>query len=605
MRELLQQGWMRSFLLVLFGALILAFVLLFGPQSSGFAPGTARWLAKVDGEPILNVSIDAAYDRYRQRFGSQERLDEAAFAELQRSLVVNDALVHLLGREARDLGLAVSYDEVRCYIVNWHRGFVVDGERICASYPDSYADLYRNYDLPFYQDAEGNFSTSYERDVRVYFGMSVEDYEQMKEGELLAMRYLDLVATGIDVSPSQVRAVYNRRATTVDLEFVRLDPAAAATAEVTPDEVSAYLAENAAAVRAAYEADVASYEEPRQVRIRRMYFRKPAEDDPGFAAALANYQSVVARVTTGGEDFETVAREVAELDRDRESGGDMGMRTAESLSADLYAATEGLAVGATAEIEQSFAWNLIKLEEELPARTRPFEEVQNTIAEAQLLEARRATAREALMVRAARVLALAATTENLAAAAEAEAAERSAALTAEAQAAAVDGAEVSAVTVTPLPVATTGPFARERANPFAAQLGPEYAGIVLPPPPADEVPSIGTSRDLVRIAFGLTADAPLHDEVLDVGENAFIVRLNAREDAATEVPAESYTQIYNELRGALAEQLVGASQSRIRLLADQPGSYAPYLQQLLDAAIDDGRIELRPGAFEVDPVEQI
>jgi len=93
--------------------------------------------------------------------------------------------------------------------------------------------------------------------------------------------------------------------------------------------------------------------------------------------------------------------------------------------------------------------------------------------------------------------------------------------------------------------------------------------------------------------------------VLDVGDNAFIVRLNAREDAATEVPADSYTQIYNELRGALAEQLVGASQSRIRLLADQPGSYAPYLQQLLDAAIDDGRIELRPGAFEVDPVEQI
>lgn len=594
---------MRSLLLVLFGALILAFVLLFGPQASGFAPGTARWIAKVDGEKILNTSVDAAYQRYRQRYGSQA-LDDAAFVELQRNLVINDSLVRLLSAEARELGLAVSEVEVQCYIYNWHRGAMVDGERICAPFPESYADLYRNYDLPFYQDVEGNFSTSYERDVRVYFGMAVDAYTELKTSELLAMRYLDLVARGIDVAPEQVQSAWERRNTTVDLEYIRLDGASVATGTVSDEELASWRLENDATVRAEYDANVADYEEARQVRIRRIYFRKPNEEDPTFADAEANFRAAVERVTTNGEDFEAVAREVAELDRDRESGGDMGLRTSESLSADLYEATEGLSVGDVVEVEQTFAWNVIKLEEEVPARTRSFDEVADDIAREMMMEARREEALAGLTTRAERVLELAATADSLAAAAEAEAAEQNPTAGSD-----EDGDEPSdeeeaeaTPTIAALAVSTTGAFARERANDFAAQLGPEYSGLVLPPPPADTVPGIGASRELVRIAFSLTEDAPLHGEILEVGEERYLVRLAAREDAG-ELGADDFTSIYSQLRGQLAEQIVGASQARIRLLADQPGTYSPYLQQLLDAAIDDGRIELRPGAFEVAPAE--
>lgn len=608
MREFLQQGWVRSILLVLLGVIILVFIFLFGPQSSGFAPGTARWIAKVDGDPILNVSVDAAYQRYRQRFGSNGNLDDAAFLDLQRTLVTNDALVELLSKEAEDLGLAVSEREVQCYIYNWHRGAVVEGERICASFPESYETLYRNYDLPFYQDMEGNFSTSYERDVRVYFGMAVDAYQDVKEQELLAMRYLDLVARGIDVAPEQVQAAWERRNTTVDLEYVRIDGAAAVTGEVTDAELAAWRTENEAAVRAAYDENVADYEEPRQVRIRRIYFRKPSEDDPGFADAEANFRSVVERVTANGEDFEAVAREVAELDRDRESGGDMGLRTADSLSADLYDATVDMAVGEISEVDQTFAWNIIKLEEEVPARTRPFDEVADEIARQLLTDARREEALAGLTQRAERVLALAANLDSLQAAAEAEAAEQTPAAAEEGGTDEGDDAgeeeAAPAPAVTALPVATTGPFARERVNEFAAQLGPEFSGVVLPPPPADTIPGIGASRELVRIAFSLTEDAPLHGEVVEVDGVRYLVRLAARDDAG-EMPADAFTQLYNELRGALADQIVGANQARIRLLADQPGPLSPYLQQLLDAAIDDGRIELRAGAFEVDPVQQI
>ena len=203
----------------------------------------------------------------------------------------------------------------------------------------------------------------------------------------------------------------------------------------------------------------------------------------------------------------------------------------------------------------------------------------------------------ALIARGEALLALAADAESLAAAAALEAGGGDA----EGDDAEGDDAAAPAEA---LAVATTGAFAREQPSPFAS-LAAQNPGIVLPPTPADEVPNIGASRDLMRLAFELSADAPLHGELVEVDGAHFVVRLAERVEAPGEISDEEYDALHAELQSALADGLTGGPATRFMLTADQPGEYAPYLQALIDEAIDQGRVELRPGAFEVDPVDSI
>ena len=194
MREALQRTWVKWGTGAIFGVIILAFIFFFGPQTQGYAPGSTFWMAKVNGRQIRNTQVDATFERFR-RFSNRRRMSDEEFLVLKRQMTINAALVPLLAERAEEAGLAVSDEEVRCYIVNWHRGYLVGGEPICTRFPESWQTLYRNYDSAFYAESDGSFSTSYPRDVRSNFAMAVEDYEEHKRQELLVLHYLDLLAT--------------------------------------------------------------------------------------------------------------------------------------------------------------------------------------------------------------------------------------------------------------------------------------------------------------------------------------------------------------------------------------------------------------------------
>ncbi len=288
----------------------------------------------------------------------------------------------------------------------------------------------------------------------------------------------------------------------------------------------------------------------------------------------------------------------------------MGLRTADSLSSEIWAATEGLEVGAVVGVEQDFAWNVIKLETETPAGTRTLEVVRDELA-AELLTAELvASARGDLEERGARVLELAASTDSLEAAAaqEAEAAtqERNAALLAEG----VPQEEIDTrAAISPLGHRSTGPFAMERPSPFAAMIQ-GGAGVEFPPEPADEVPGIGVSRELVASAFALTADAPLHGSLVQVDETKYLVRLTERVEALAEMPAEDFATIAGEIQGRFAGPVVGDENSLAGLWMNLPGPMPEFVSAIVEEGIESGEIKLRAGFFTVDaentdPVEEI
>jgi parvulin-like peptidyl-prolyl isomerase len=590
MRQALSSTWAKWGTGLIFGVIIITFVLFFGPQTQGMTKRNSTWVAKVDGRTIMSNELAAAFERYRRLSNDRARTDDEAFVATQRQLALNIAAVELLAARAEDAGLAISENELRCFLVNWHRGYALGGERICTQFPEDYPERFRNFDAAiWFTEADGSFTDYYDETVRNRFQVSARDYEAFKGRELLARYYLASLRSAVTVPPGVVRDTWERRNTRIALEYIALNPEGAELAEPTAEEIAAWAATNADAVTAAYNADTERFAEPREARIRRIYIRRPAEDDPGYAEALARYEDALARVTTGGEDFDAVARELSEIASEAEEGGDMGTRTADTISADIWAATETMNVGDVQGVEQQYAWNVIKVEELQEARTRPLEEVRDELA-AELLRSQRLDAvAAALSDRASRLVELAQSSESLAEAIEAEAAERAA-------------QGLGGIVLT---ARTTPAFARERANSLQGMEGLP-AGLELPPEPADDVPGIGTSRELARIAFSLTTDAPLHPTTIEVDGVPYIVRLAQRDEAPAEMPQAEAERIEQELRSALQGALLGDENNEAALALNTPDPLSPFVNALIDEALESGKITLRADYFVApDPAENL
>jgi peptidyl-prolyl cis-trans isomerase D len=587
MLETLREQRRNKFIYGILGVIIVVFVLFFGPQSSGFLTGSATWAGRVDGREISDANLLSAMERYTGR--QRGRLSDQDFMNRKRTTLQDIALVHLLARRAEGAGLAVSQEEVRCYIVGWHDDYHVDGEPICRRFaPESRVRL-TNYDYMFYSE-EGIFSKSYTQDVRGAFGQSVGDYEAYKRDELLALHYLDWLAAGIVPSREVVLDVFERRNTKVDLEYVSLDPAQLTGADISDAEAEAWAAGRSAEIEAKYNANPAAYATEAQVKLSRIYLRKPGADDAaGLEEARKKYETALKRTRDDKEDFSKVVEELTELDREKESKGDMGFRTADTIAADIFDAVKDKAAGEIVGVEQSFAFNVIRVDESKPAGNRPLPDVRLEIAKELMKAERTASAATTLEARGRRVLELAAT-QTLDEAVRAEASEWSASR---------GGGEGSgeAPAGATLKSGTTGAFAREgKAQSFGT--------FRLPAPPADQVQGIGKSRELVRIAFALTKEQPLHPTVIDVEGVPYIVRLKERTEAANPPKAQELREVEAELRTELIEQILGSPESRLRLLvhdaAGQP-EMPPYLQRVLDDAEKDGSFVINEKAFRLDP----
>ena len=612
MRQALENPIVKFFTGLAFAIIILVFIVLFGPQSQGLGQSSSEWVAKVGDRTVDNTELQAAFERYRTRTNDRTRLDDAEFRDVLRQQALSIAAIELLAHRAEEAGLSITDDELSCFIVNWHAGYSIEGERICARFPADFDTRFQNYDYGFFT-TEGQFDVEYyDESVRNRFNVSTADYEAHKERELLARYYIAALEAAFVVPNGMIRAVYDRRNTTIDLAFIPLDPTALTAVEPSEAEVATWTAANSDAIQAAYDGDPDRWVVARDVQIRRVYIRKPSDDSPDYAEAEARYEDALRRVTEGGEGFDAVARELSEIEREAEEGGDMGTRTADTISSDLWAATEGLEVGAVTGIEQDFAWNVIKLEAETPAGTRSLDNVRVELAlelvTAELVE----EARGELEARGARILALAGDAESLEAAAtqEAEAATRS--QNEALLAAGVSQEEIDVRDpIRPLQHRSTGAFALERPSPFAAMIQ-AGAGVEFPPEPADAVPGIGASRDLVSTAFALTAESPLVDELVDVDGTKYLVRLIVRTAAPDEIPNEDAATISGEIRTRLATATMGDENSRASLWMNLPGPMPEFVSAILEDAHANGDIRLRASFFTaeepaapVDPVEEI
>lgn len=581
--------WVKGAVYAALVVLIVIFVMT-GPGTARSVASNRTWVAEVGSTKIYNAEIDALYSlTQNSRRGSGRSATDVMAAK--KRIAESRALVHLLADRAEAAGLAVGTDELRCYIVNWHRSYQSDGERICERFPANIKDTFANPDFAIYSTDDGKIEADYADRVRGYFGMSVDDYEAYKRRELLAFLYLDTVSLGVDVPRASAERVLARRQETVELEYVKLDPAATGDLTPTAAQLDAFLLTDAAAIAEDYRTNESQWQLPRKVQLRRIYIKK--ENEGTLAADRGRLEAAQARVAAS-TDFESIARELSELERERDQGGDMGLRDSTSLAADIFEATAGMKVGDTKTVESEFSWSIIKLETEEPARTRPLAEVQREIAE-KLLGARLTSEASAQIgARGARILALAAS-QPLADAVAAEQAE------AEARAGIVrDGSGEPSGTIPSFTVESTGAFAREQTLNFQ---GPP--GFRFPPQPADNIPRIGKSRTGMQQVFALTSAAPLLGSLLEVDGKQYVVRLKERKPAPATFTDVEVTGILAELRGEIASEVTADGGLRRAALVPYGNveERAPFLEQIIEAAKADSKLKFNDEYFTVDPVE--
>lgn len=343
---------------ILFGIIIVVFVVSFGPGSQGCQVEglSANSAVEIDGYVVAPADYEETYGNlfrnYQARMGqtfTRELADQLGLRNVAMNQLVDRVLVV---QEAKKRGLRVSPDEINRAV----------------------------WAIPSFQ-SDGKFDIElYRRAVRQAYGSESRFEEKLVE-DLLFQKMMALVRENALVSEEEIKAAWTTDFDRVDLEWVRF-PLAAARKEVkvTDADVTALLKADAARVQKAYEANAARYDVKKKVKARHILVRvpegAPAAQDEEAKAKAAGYAERVKK-----EPFADVAKAVSEDASTREKGGDLGSFGPGLMAKPFEEAAFALKPGeVSAPVRTRFGWHVIQVEGVEDGRIVPLKEVERALA---------------------------------------------------------------------------------------------------------------------------------------------------------------------------------------------------------------------------------
>jgi peptidyl-prolyl cis-trans isomerase D len=341
----------------------------FGRGNYGGPGGANAAAATVAGQPITRLEFDRERQQLEEMMRQQlgEQFSPELAAQLQLPMQALNRLVanRILLGEADRLGLAVSDQELRRYIVE------------------------------IFKDEQGNFvgAERYRMLVRRR-GYTPESFEQSVREGLLVERVRGALRDAVFVSDAEVEESYRQQNEKTKLRYVSLPFGAALGPPATDAEVQRWfdqhreeyrlpeqrladyllvdqtkleqsLAITDEELRAYYQQHQEEYAQPEQLRARHILL----ETEEQARAAQARLAA--------GEDFAEVAREMSKDGGSGANGGDLGWfgrgRMVPPFEQAAFAATIGEVVG---PVQSNFGYHLIEVQERRAAVTSPFEQVK-------------------------------------------------------------------------------------------------------------------------------------------------------------------------------------------------------------------------------------
>jgi len=137
-----------------------------------------------------------------------------------------------------------------------------------------------------------------------------------------------------------------------------------------------------AEIQAAYEANKAAFQVPRQFHLAQIYVAAPqGADKEAEAKARRKVEELSRRLKQKGTDFAAVARAESEEKQSAPQGGEIGWLSEEQMVPGIRGPVTALAKDGISEpIRLDDGWHLIKVLEVRAASTRPLAEVRGSIA---------------------------------------------------------------------------------------------------------------------------------------------------------------------------------------------------------------------------------
>jgi len=348
---------------VLFGIIIVVFVVSFGPGSKGCSGGGGApqtWAAKVNGEVVSPTEFDQQYGQLARIYQQQGAPDLNALLQTRLRQMAMEQLVQreLIDQEAQRQGIVVSDDEVSAAIKA----------------------------LPAFQ-SEGRFDVElYRRAVTSAYGSPGKFEERMRK-DLAYQKMVALLRGAAKVTDDEVKDAWAAENDRVALELARFPYALArAEAKVTDAEVKDYLAKNGAQVEAYYKAHPARFDRPKRMRARHILVAVPENAAQDAQEAAKKKIEALAERVKKGEAFGKLAQEASEDPGSKAQGGDLGFFGPGVMAKPFEDAAAKLSPGQVSEpVRTQFGWHLVKLEAVEPAKKQTLDEAKPEIAR-ELLE---------------------------------------------------------------------------------------------------------------------------------------------------------------------------------------------------------------------------
>jgi peptidyl-prolyl cis-trans isomerase D len=342
---------------VLFGIIILVFVISFGPGSKGCgAVGTAEtWAARVNGSKVTPLEFEQQYTQLARLYQAQTAADTTGLLALRIRQMAMDQVVEreLVEQEAQKKGLVVRDEDVSAAVAA----------------------------IPTFQ-TNGRFDKSaYERAVTAAYG-TPRLYEERLRRDLLYTKMMALVRENARVTDDEVKDAWVAENDRVSLEFARF-PVALARADVhaTDAQLQAFMAKEGTRIEKYYADNKQAFDKPKRVRARHILAKvdrnAPAAE---WDAAKKKIEGYAERVKKG-EDFAELAKKYSDDPGSADKGGDLGTFGPRVMANEFEAAAFKMKAGEISEpVKTAFGYHLIKVESVQEAEVIPLDKARPDIA---------------------------------------------------------------------------------------------------------------------------------------------------------------------------------------------------------------------------------
>ena len=342
---------------VLFGIIIVVFVVSFGPGSKGCGAGggAATWAAKVNGKAVTPAEFDQQYGQllriYQQQgAGDLGGLLQARLRQLAMEQVVQRELVE---QEARRQGIVVTDEEVSSTI-----------QRL----PSFHSNGQFDFDL-------------YKRAVSGTYG-SPGKFEEMMRRDLGYQKMMALLRDTAKVSEDEVKDAWLAESDRANLEFARFSVALARTdVKATGAEVKDFESRSGPRIEQYYKDNPARFDKKKRVRARHILIKVSEKATASEQEAAKKKLEAIAERIRKGEDFARVAAEASDDPGSKERGGELGFFGPGLMAKPFEEAAFRLKPGElSGPVKTQFGWHLIQVEEVQEPEVVPLDKARPEIA---------------------------------------------------------------------------------------------------------------------------------------------------------------------------------------------------------------------------------